>query len=493
VGVYSQERKPDAAAPTRTFEDYLKEEQVRAAAERAMLQQGEKDALAAAGPEPTQPAPASFGEGDDTLPPEVFIELSKKFKALKRGSPERNYGIVETERDGKKYKYDAYAGQERAGFIRDRDSGPALNFLLRFGTEFAGDRPAVRQSMQRRAAERLQEKNLGADEVYRQAMLEAQGRNQKLGDARQRARDEFAIGTRAYDRAQQRYLQSIPDPAKGRTPAQEAVDEAQAEFYKEQAAALRRGLTKNGTKPGGEPKPDYTPDQAFTNMHQTQDRINRIQAEVQMIDKAAPEKRGALMTDILGAREQKDVEIYDAQGKFPSRVIPAAEVQAERTKLMKELEYQQQQLATFREIVRNGNTVPDAAKGDEPFEDQFSEDDPPPTQEEMQPFVNEDGVREVPAGYEGGGTIDPDQAGKLERAAPSASGVPTAGKGRRPKPPPEVFAKLSYRDQLYYQLAEEQPEASDRELKMMVMQILNPGVPVSRGGEPAKPAPMRGH
>jgi hypothetical protein len=351
------------------------------------------------------------------------------------------------------------------------------------------------------AAQRLRERDMGADEVYRQAMLESQKRTRQ--DARRNAL--AGIEGRAYDRAAHRFTQMQPRPRdesqQGLSDAQAKAARAQAELALAQAAAVRSGRTKTGGIPGGAPKPDFTPDQAWTNMIQAESEVRATEREIAAINTTkhpdvnwVPDFIEDWTNSGAYSSEPFDVELKDKDGTV-YKVIPHAEVQVYRAQAMKDLDYYKSQAAKFREIVRNGNQVSDADKGEDPYEDQFNEDDPPPdggmSMEEMGDDPNDPGGWESASNVPAGSTIDPDQAGKLAAASPSASGVPTADKGRRPKPPPDILARLPWTDILYYQLADEYPDASDRELKIMRKNIIAmQGRP--RGGQPTAPPPNRG-
>lgn len=489
------------AQPTgRSFDDFLKDEQTRAAAERAMLDAPDNQPPLSA----MSPHEAPVVDTPRDMPPEVFKELVRRFGAAKRGSPERNMGIEEMDQGGKHYKYDAYAGQEARGYPRDRTTDGVGNFFQRLATNFGpnpeGEKQRFMQQRQSVAASRLKEREMGADETYRQAMLESQERTRQ--DSRRRGLVE--IEGRAYDRAASRFASTQPRP---RDASQEGLANAQAELAHAEAEAIRKGRTKNGGIPGGQPKPDFTPDQAFTNMRQSQQDIDEIDQEIGQIDNFKPADHSLIPDSIerMGGWGKfsdgaQDVPIFKkGDTKYPTKVIPAAEVKAYRQQLVDARAEAAAQHTKFREIVRNGNHVPDAEKGDDPYEDQFNDDDVPPgtpavsemTDEERGDDPSDPGGWKAAKGVAPAGSIDPDQAGKLAAAPPSQSGVPTADKGHRPKPSKEQLARLPYFDQVYYQLADAYGNASDRELKRMAAAVIAAqGKP--RGGMQARPAPGHG-
>lgn len=479
MGVYGYQPTASAQPPPRSYEDYLREEQDASAAERAALDSEEQSDRPAAAVAP----PPTYNNPD--VPPEVFIELQKRFKALKSGSPEKNYGIVDAEIGGRKYRYDAYAGQERSGFRRNRGEGPVANFFSRLGTEFTGQRQEELARRQSEAAGRLKEREMGADETYRQAMLASQQRTRSEARGNQR----LTIQENARNRAAQRYLSNQPKP---RDESQEALSNAQAdaaraaaEFSRARSKAIGEGRSASGAPA----KPDYTPDQAFTNMRQSQEELRAIEGELTQIDQQTAPSNSHLpdwMQAAMGTgtyAPAKDVQLLGANGK-PYKTIPAAQVDEYRHQLLKDRDSYTNLNAKFREIVKNGNHVAGAAD----TADDFTDDDVPPDQDADEAGGGWDEANPTPAGS---GGIEEDQAGKLAAAPPSQSGVPTSGKGRRPKPPPDVLSKLSYRDQLYYQLSDEYPEASDRELKIMALKVIAQQS-TSRGGSPARPAPGHG-
>jgi hypothetical protein len=92
----------------------------------------------------------------------------------------------------------------------------------------------------------------------------------------------------------------------------------------------------------------------------------------------------------------------------------------------------------------------------------------------------------VPAGEEAP-TPSPMVPPRTTRPAPTPE---VNGKPRRKKPAPEILAKLPYFDQLYYQLGDEHPGASDAELKRMVLTIIAQQAP-GPGAGPSKPVTRR--
>lgn len=453
--------------PLQTYEDYLAEEQAASQGDLDELESG--DQLDAGG----QHAITMPQQYDEPIPAEVFIELQRRFKALKRGSPERNYGIVDAEIGGKKYRYDAYAGQEQAGFPRDRGAGAGANWAQRLLTSFAGTRESQLQQRNLARNERLRQRSMNADELYRQAMLESGAATRR--ETRENRRATIREGSRT--RALNRFLAAQPR-TNMRTSAQEHLDEARAGLANAQTESYR----KFGNKTGTPPKPDFTPDQAFTNMRQAETDLRDIESELNQIEQAKhpgipfipdwlekPFDAGAYNP------EPFDVELKDATGQTYD-TIPAAEVPKRRKDLIEARDFARDQVARFREIVRNRNNQTQApGTGDDSFDDETLDDD-------MEPEPEGEG--------EGWGEASPVPAGE-GAAAPTPNPAPTpapSGKPRRRKPPPEVLAKLPYYDQLYHQVADENPQMSDAEIKRAVLTIITQQ-PQPGGGAPARPAP----
>lgn len=427
--------QPESASPA-TFAQYLQEEELRAAAERSSLDQGYDEGPAPAKPEP--PAPIT---DPGSMPPEVFRELRKRYQASARGSAERKSGVFEETKDGQTYRYDAYARQEAMGFPRDRAHGTAVNFLERLGQEFGGGERARLlniQGRQQEAANRLKERELAGEEAYKNAALE--GARADRRDRRTVAETEIA--GRAYDRAMTRYVASQPKPMNAQEEATADMHKALAEVYREQAKALQQGRTKNGAAP----KAPYTVDQAWTNLRDAHSEIAAIQEEIRQIDASAP--RGTrFLPDFAEAalgvgayNDQKDVELKDDKGRTYA-TVPASQVQSHRTDLQKELDFYNEQARKFREFIKNDGRV----RADE-MPHTATEDQGPPASE-------------------------PDRG--VATAKPTAGTTPLTMAGdRRPIPPPEVLRNLPYRDQVYYQLAQEYPAMSHHDLMIMARQVV---------------------
>jgi hypothetical protein len=399
------------------------------------------------------------------MPPEVFHELVRRFEASKRGSPERNFGVETMDQGGKRYKYDAYADQEARGYPRDRTADSVGNFFQRLGQNFGRNGEQVRSDQADKyrtdAALRLREKELGADETYRQAMLENQNRT------REAAHRTALVGieSRAYGRATSAWRASQP---KVRSTAQESLDTERAALERARADALRGGRTEKGGIPGGRPKPDFTPDQAFTNMRQAEEEGRAIERELGQVDTFKPETHWFKPDDV-------DLHLKDKYGRS-YQTVPADQIQDYRKKLILDRDYYAAQVAKFRELARNGNQPP-------------AEDEGGDASTEEEADIEPDQDPDDPGGWEGASKVPAGGEATEPAASPSSSGkIPIPGLGRKPTPSPEAFAKLPYREQLYHQFAKENPEASDMELKMAVIRHIaiqtkpRGGVPAAAGG-----------